>query len=223
MPMASPAAIISRVKIAIEDQGGDFFSMKDYVDAYNEALDEIAEITEINEQRVYVKRRKWAVYHDLRGCLPPTALRITGVWNPSTNRWLDPTTPRELDQSVGRLWEHAISTQTRWWFMRGMHIMGAYPAAGDDISPLRIHYTALLPHAQIHGGLVTGLSAPADLPADTDDVVEFYMMYYLLTARKEIDKSLVFYKRFVDAMPALRDLAENRMRKDRIPKMGARR
>lgn len=219
---ASAEEIINRVKIGLEDPNGKFFSMEDYVQAYNDSLDELSELTEINESSVYVKRRKWALYSDLRSVLPASALRVTSVWNPASSRWLDPTSVRELDATIGRDWERQTTT-TRWWFMRGLWFLGAHPVAGDDVSPLRVHYTLLLPHVKLLGGLSSGITTGANLPPDYDEVIEYYMMYTLLAARKEVDKSFDFYKRFVSSVPALRDLAENRMRRDRIPKMGARR
>lgn len=214
--------IINRVRLAVEDPNGTFFTTDDYVRAYNDALDELSDLTEINESTVYVKRRKWAMYTDLRGVLPATVLRVTSVWNPSSSRWLDPTSVRELDATIGRDWERQTTT-TRWWFMRGLWFLGAYPVAGDDVSPLRIHYTSLLPHVELLGGQSSGLTTSANLPPDYDETIEYYMIYSLLAQRKEVDKSLDFYQKFLTAVPALKDLAENRMRRDRIPKIGARR
>lgn len=220
--MANAAESIARVKTFLEDPNGRFFTTDDYVRAYNSALDEISEATEINEGSVYVKRRKWSILTDLRGSLPSTALRVTSVFNPKTQQWLDPTSVRELDLSLGRHWERQF-TQTRWWFMRGLWHLGAYPAAGDDISPLKVYYSALLPHVKATGGLVTGLQSTPDLPPDFSDVIEHYMMYELMAERKETEKSLEYFKRYLAAIPVLRNLGENRMRRDRIPKIGARR
>jgi hypothetical protein len=223
MAIHAPATeIIERVKLAVEDTDGKFFTLDDYVRVYNDALDELSEATEIQEGSVYVKRRKWAMYTDLRGVLPTTALRVTSVWNPSSSRWLDPTSVRELDANIGRDWERQVTT-SRWWFMRGLWFLGVYPVAGDDISPVRVHFSYLIPHIEAKGGLSTGLTTSVDLPPDYDEIIEYYMTYALLAERKEVDKSLEFYQRFMSGVPALRDLGENRMRRDRIPKMGARR
>lgn len=219
--MSTAAQTIARVKVNLEDPQGKFFTVNDYVRAYNDALDEISEATEIYESNVHVKRRKWAVYTDLRGALPPTALRITAVWNPLSQKWLDPTTVRELDATVGRHWERN-QDQTRWWWMRGLWYLGAYPIASDDTSPLRVHFAALMPHVQ-PTGLSAGLGSSPDLPPDFHEAIENYMMYELLGERKEVDKSLEYYKRYSTQLPLLKDIGENRMRKDRTPKMGARR
>jgi hypothetical protein len=220
--MSTAAQTIARVKVNLEDPTGKFFSTDDYVRAYNEALDEISEATEINEASVYVKRRKWATYTDLRGALPPVVLRITAIWNPSAQKWLDPTTVRELDEKVGRNWENRTD-QTRWWFMRGLWFLGAYPAAGDDTSPLRVHFSALLPHIREDGGLSAGLDSSPNLPPDCHEAIENYMMYKMLAERKEVDKSLEYYQRFFNQVPALKDVGSSRMRRDRMPRMGARR
>lgn len=220
--MATAAQTIARVKIYIEDPTEKFFDLSDYVRVYNDALDEISESTEVYESSVYVKRRKWAVYTDLRGALPPTFLRVTAVWNPNTQKWLDPITVRELDETVGRNWEEH-EDQTRWWFMRGLWYLGAYPVAGDDVSPLKVYYASLMPHVEEQGGLVSGLTTTPDLPPDFNEAIENYMMYELLGERKEVDKSLEYFKRFQAQLPALKDVADNRMRRDRTPRMGSRR
>jgi hypothetical protein len=220
--MSTAAQTIARVKVSLEDPQGKFFTTDDYVRAYNDALDEISEATEIYESSVYVKRRKWAVYTDLRGALPPTALRVTAIWNPLSQKWLDPTTVRELDATVGRHWERSAD-QTRWWFMRGLWYLGAYPVASDDTSPLRVHFSALMPHVKALGGLGSGLTTSPDLPPDFHEAIENYMLYELMGERKEVDKSLEYYKRFMAQIPLLKDMGENRMRKDRTAKMGARR
>jgi hypothetical protein len=71
--------------------------------------------------------------------------------------------------------------------------------------------------------LSSGLTSSPDLPPDFADAIENYMTYELMAERKETDKSLEFYRRFLLTIPTLKDIGENRMRRDRIPKMGARR
>jgi hypothetical protein len=221
--MATAAETIGRVRLAIEDPEEKFFTLEDYVRVYNDALDEISEITEVYEKSVYVKRRKHALYADLRGVLPPTFLRITSVYNPHSGKWLNPTSVRELDASIGRFWERRAE-HSRWWFMRGLWFLGSYPVAEDDVHPLKIWYSALMPHVEISGGKVSGTENSPDLPPDFHTAIENYMMYALLAERKEADKALAYYQRFTgQILPGLKDMAENRMRRDRPAKMGARR
>jgi hypothetical protein len=221
--MSTASEAIDRVRLAIEDPEEKFFTLDDYVRVYNDALDEISEITEVYEKSVYVKRRKNALYADLRGVLPPTFLRVTSIYNPHSGKWLNPTSVRELDNSIGRFWERRAE-HSRWWFMRGLWFLGAYPVAADDMHPLKIWYTALMPHIEATGGKVSGTENIPDLPPDFHTAIENYMMYALLAERKEADKALDYYKRFADQiLPSLKDVGENRMRRDRPARMGARR
>jgi hypothetical protein len=220
--MKSAQQIIDNVIVRLEDPEYKFFSTSDLVLAFNNALDEIADATEINELKAMVKRKKGAPYADLRGVLGPNALRVTAVWNPNTNRWLEPITVEELDSNHGRFWE-GRQDSSRWWFMRGLYYLGTYPTCPDDTSPLRIHYSATFPHVVENGGLVTGLTSKPDLPPDFSDAIENHMLYELFAQRKETQKSLAHYRDYVTHEKMLFDLANNRMRRDKIPTIGARR
>lgn len=221
--MDTAQSMINRVIVRLEDPDYVFFSEQDLIDAYNDALDEISEATEINEVNIVVKRRKKAAYTDLRGILPSTALRITAVWNLNTNRWLHPTTVDELDDLLGRQWEDKPDTESRWWWMRGLWHFGAYPVPNTDASNLRIHYAELMPNIKAAGGLATGLTSSPPLPPDFTDAIENYMLYQLLAQRKETDKALEHFTEYQKHEQDLFNLAHNRMRRDRAGQMGARR
>ena len=220
--MKSAQEIINNVIVRLEDPEYKFFSLSDLVLAYNNALDEIADATEINELTAMVKRKKGSPYADLRGVLGPNALRVTAVWNPATSRWLEPTTVEELDSHKGRYWE-GEKDYSRWWFMRGLYFLGTHPTCGNDISPLRIHYSATFNHVEQDGGLVTGLSSKVELPSDFSDAIENHMLYELYAQRKETEKSLSHYADYVTHEKDLFDLANSRMRRDKIQYNGARR
>jgi len=201
---------------------GNFFDDDDYVLAYNDALDELGDATEVHEIYVTVKRRKWAVYADLRSVLPTTVLRVTAVWNPLSGKWLDPTTPRELDLNVGRGWEKIVDS-SRWWFMRGLWTLGAFPVPGDDTSPLRVHCSALLDHVELDGGLATGLTLSPPIPRDFDMAIQEYMLSSLLSDRGESKKAIEHWASYKDGEQSLGDASTKRMSRDRVPRMGARR
>ena len=220
--METVRTITDRVLTRLEDPSQRFFSTDDLIGAYNDALDELSEATEIHESSVVVKRKKWSAYHDLRGYLPPDALRVTAVWNMTTSKWLHPTTPRELDDTVGRQWEWKPDSSSRWWWMRGLFFLGAYPVPSNDTSPLKVYYASLIPHADSSVSLSRGLdSRTSVIPPDFEDAIEHYMMYTLLAQRKETGKSLQFWQRYKDGESALTNTAKNRMRRDRTPRMGA--
>ncbi len=223
MAIETAGETIDRLKIRIEDPGESYFDPEDFVRVYNDALDEISDITEINESNVYIKRRKEATYIDLRGIVSPDFLRVTAIWNPTSEKWLQPTTPRELDETVGRFWEKRID-QTRWWFMRGIWHLGCYPTARDDENyPLKIFYCSLAPHIESTGGQLDGLSYRPPFPPDYADMIQDFMLYELLSERRETEKSMKFYERFRVAVEGVKTQGKNRMRTDRVAKVGARR
>lgn len=221
--MKTAQEIIDNVIVRLEDPEYKFFSTSDLVVAFNNAMDEIADATEINELTATVKRKKGSPYADLRGVLPVNALRVTAVYNPRNQRWLEPTTVEELDSLHGRRWERRIDTESRWWFMRGLYWLGTHPTCGDDISSLRIYFSATFPHVVEDGGLVTGLTNKPELPSDFSDAIENHMLYELFGQRKETEKSLKHYQDYATHEKMLFDLAHNRMRRDKISYRGAKR
>lgn len=213
---------INGVLVELEDPTGVFHSQEDVIDAYNEALDEISDATEIYEKNITVHLRKKATYLDLRGILPQEALRITSIYNCATNKWLDPITPRELDLQVGREWEGKPDTP-RWWFMRGLWFLGVYPVTSDDTTALRIYYSALIPHVSSEGGLSSGLDVIPPLPPDAHIVIEDYMLGALWADRKEPQKAMQYWASYLEGEQQLKNLHEQRMTTVRTPRMGARR
>jgi hypothetical protein len=220
--MKSAQDLIDSVIVRLEDPEYKFFSTSDLVLAYNNAMDEIADATEINELTAMVKRKKGSPYADLTGVLPYNVLRVTAVWNPNSARWLEPISVEELDSNHGRRWERR-KDESRWWYMRGLYFLGTFPTCPDDVSPLRIHYAATFKHVVENGGLVTGTTTRPDLPPDFTEAIENHMLYELYAQRKETEKSLAHYQNYAKAEKVLFDLSHNRMRRDKIPMRGARR
>jgi hypothetical protein len=222
MPIPTAGEIIAHVREQLEDPTSAFFTDEDLVKAYNDALDEISDATEIFERYVTVNLRKHAVYVDLRGILPEEALRVTAVWNCTTGKWLDPTTVSELDMSVGRFWEGRPDT-CRWWFMRGLWFLGIYPNAGDDTSKIKIYYSAMMPHVDVNGGPNNGLTSRAPLPPDAHTTIENYMVGSLLAERRETSKSMARWSDYLTGEQELKDIHDQRMTRVRTPKFGLRR
>jgi hypothetical protein len=222
MPISTAREIIARVKVRLEDPTSQYWTEGDLIEAYNDALDELSDATEINETYVPIKLRKWALYTDLRGVLPTCALRITAVWNTTTQKWLDPTTPRELDQSLGRAWEKSADV-CRWWFMRGLYFLGTYPVPGNDETLVRVYFSSTMPHVSATGGLSSGLDTRAPLPPDADAAIESYMLASLLGDRRETAKAMQYAQDYAEQEKMLHDFSDQRMSRDRTPKIGCRR
>jgi hypothetical protein len=194
---------------------------KDLLPAYNEALDDLSMATEFYELRVSMPRRMWATYHDLRGVLPDEAIRVTAVWNPITGRWLVPTSPRELDNNLGRGWERNIDLARGWW-MRGCWWLGIYPKPTDDISPLSVYFSAMAPHI-VPDTLRYGYNSTPAIPADFDVAIRQYMLYTLFADNKESNRAVEHYKSYKIKATELKSLVDDRIQNDRAAHMGSRR
>lgn len=223
MPTPTVAETFATIRGLLPKESANYWSDDDLLDAYNDAVDEIADVTEFYEQHVVVRRQKWAVYTDLRQVLPANVLRVTAVWNMVTQKWLAPTTTRELDETCGRGWEQNIDINTRWWFMRGLWHLGAYPVAGDDYSPLKIYFASCPSHVESDGGLMTGLQSTQPLPFDFTACIESYMLSSLLADQRESKKSIEQWAQFTEVTNQLKDASKQRMSRVRTARMGARR
>jgi len=220
--METAATTLAAVRARLPATSSNFWSDDDLIEAYNDALDELSEATEFYELNATVPRRKWHSLTDLSGILPEEVIRITAVWNMGSQRWMDPTTPRELDRMLGRGWEQNVDV-SRFWFMRGLKWLGTYPRPGDDVSPVRVYFSAKHPHVSADGGLGYGLTAPSMLPPDFDSAIEEYSLYALISQHRESKKAMEHYQAYLEMERDLKQHVEGRITRDRIPHMGLRR
>lgn len=217
-------SIIDSVRAQLPSTSVNFWTDADIVRVYNDALDEISDATETYERSVVIRRRKNAIYTDLRGIMAPSALRIRSIWNPDIQRWLFPTTVKELDESVGRGWEKSPGPGTAaWWFMRGLWYLGIYPAADSDSTSVKVYFTACMPHVSIDGGLSHGLGAEPPIPHDFGRMVENYMLYALWSEQREAQKALAYWGMYKKQEQDFREFGQQRMNRPRTFRIGAHR
>jgi hypothetical protein len=219
--MSTVREILDRVRLRLPQGSENFWSDADLLKAYNEGLDELSEGTEFFETHIGLRRRKFATYHDLRGVLPETALRITGVFDPSAMRWVHPISVRDLDLWMGRGWEDH-GTAPLYWFVRGLFWLGIYPRPGDDDSPVTIYFTATHPHA-VAEGESNGLESSPGIPPDHETTVEEYMLSDLFSQARESEKAMAHWQSYTAGEALLRDQVRQRITPDHVPRMGARR
>jgi hypothetical protein len=210
------AESIARIRDRLPATSGNFWLDSDLLSAYNEALDELSEATEFYERYATIPRRKKNTLHDLRGILPEEALRLTAIFDTNTNRWLVPTSVRELDLKLGRAWEDH-TTSPLWWFMRGLFFLGVYPAAADDEGRLRAYFSAMHPHATEAN---QDIFRPS-LPSDYDVTLEDYALYTLFADARETAKALEYWSAYQEQEKKLKALVSGRIAADYVPMMGA--
>jgi hypothetical protein len=219
--MSTVQEILDRVRLRLPQGSENFWSDADLLRAYNEGLEELSEGTEFYESHIGLPRRKQATYHDLRGLLPETALRITGVYDPTSNRWVHPISVRELDLWMGRGWEDHGTAPLYWW-MRGLFWLGIYPRPDDDNSPVTIYFTAVHPRA-VEDGLSNGLASSPAIPPDFETILEEYMLSDLFSQARESEKAMAHWGEYTAGEARFRDQVRQRITPDHVPRMGARR
>jgi hypothetical protein len=214
--VSTAAQIIARVRDRLPATSVNFWSDDDLLLAYNEALDEVSDQTEFVERYCTLPRRAGATYHDLAGILPEDALRVTSVQDLSNMLWLDPATPEELDQKIGRAWD-VMTGDARCWFMRGLRVIGIYKTASNSSHPVRIYYSALAPH------IATDQTVSPGLPADLEAALEEHILTELWVQARESKLALQHWSAYQEAAKALSEQMLGRVSRDYSPVMGQRR
>jgi hypothetical protein len=187
-----------------------YWTLAQVKEALNDGYEEISDTTEWFETSTSVNKTT-STYYDLSSVLASLPLTVTGVYNPETVSWLEPTTERELD-----------TTYTKWMdaggepgkvLMRGLWWMGVFPKADAATGTLVIHYSALPP----------ALSADGDTPGFPKEhhvgLVE-YAVYDLLCQDAEFKKAEKYYARYLVHQEKLRAYVKGgRTSYDRAPSL----
>ncbi len=193
------------------------WSATDVVNAINEGLEELSDISEFYERYATIHLRTNASYYDLRSIVPDTILRVTNIFNPSNNTWLKPIDTRDLDYKTARQWE-LVPGEPLKYQMRGLWWLGVYPAGPSSSGLIRVYYKAL------HPALTDSNQEPEQLPEDYHTNIVDYAMYTLLADDMETTQAALYWNRFKQAADQLADqcFPGGRASRSRIPGMGSR-
>lgn len=190
------------------------WSLEDIDSAINDGLAELSDATEFFERSVFFNVRPSTTYHDVRHIADgDTVLRVTSVWNPARNAWLDPTDVRILDERTARQWERVAGEPQR-WFQRGLYWLGLFPftTASDRILQLR--------YASIHPRLTDPTQVPQQLPEEFHHALVDYAVYDLLSDDQETAKALEHWNDYTAQEAATAARAQNRTKTDRVGRLG---
>ena len=189
------------VRRRINESSTVFFTAQDIKDALNDGLEEISDATEWYERQATIDWTVGEIYTDLSTVLPDTILSILRCWNTTTQRWLDPTDPWEMDYHSYRQWE-LTTGQPQKYFIRGLWHLGIWPAP-DSAQKIRVVYTAIPP----------AMSADAD---DPDFPKEFhfglidYALSDLYSQERETTKAFDRWTRYLTTEERLRQDVNHR-------------
>jgi hypothetical protein len=120
-----------------------YWSLDDVRTAVTDGIAEMADACEWYEVREIVEL-DGSLHYDLVGTLGEPPLTVLAVRNMRTERWLRPTTVRELDRGASRAWQ-TVAGEPTVWFMRSPTVIGFFPVG--ESGRVMIHYSAMPPEA----------------------------------------------------------------------------
>lgn len=118
-----------------------FWSDTDIDTAINEGVAEIADATEFYEKWQKVDLLKERPYYDMRTVARDDFLVCGPAYNLTTNRWLIPVTPRDLDLGDFR-WEERRAEPDR-FMVRGLWWVGYWPVKSEAVGEIKQYYIGL--------------------------------------------------------------------------------
>ena len=185
----------TEVRRKLNESSATFWTDDDIKEALNDGLEEISDETEWYEREATIQTTANRLYHDLRTVLPDTFLSLRRVWNATVQRWMYPTTPREMDGSRSQ-WE-LVHGEPHNVFMRGLFWLGQWPKRNVDDGRSRVVYTAL-PLA-----LEDDEDSPA-FPQEFQRGIVEYALSDLLSQERETAKAIAHWKEYLVYQEALR-------------------
>lgn len=185
----------------------------DILDAINEGLDDLSEVTRFYERHVSVPLGNRRSYYDLRGWLPETALGVTSVWGSSITDWLVPISARDLQTR----WEQAAGSPTH-FFMRGLFWMVVWPRPDSvDVSEfLRVYFAGYAPHFTHPQAVLR------DLQDDWVPALEDYALYELSAQDGETSRALMHWQEYTARSTQFAHDVNRRTVTARVLRMGSR-
>jgi hypothetical protein len=118
-----------------------FWTEADVEAAINEAYMELSDQAEWNETFQTVDLLSSRPWYDARTYLSEKILTVGRAFNVTTNRWLNPTVPRDLDPYDAR-WER-VTGQPQRIMVRGLFWFGYWPQVTSQIGSIQQFYTEL--------------------------------------------------------------------------------
>jgi len=181
------AEIREEVRRRIQEVTSTFWTDAEVDSAIHAGEDEFSDAAEWYERWQTIDVLKDRPYYDLRTAIRHDFLVAGPVFNDTTNRWLIPVQPRDLDRG-DRRWEERI-TEPDHFMIRGLWWLSLWPWKGIEIGSVKQYYRALSPHMEegadepgfhrtFHYGLVE--YAVADLlsqDAETDEALSTWAKY----------------------------------------------
>ena len=201
--------IVSNVRTQHEAESSIRWSDGAIVDAVNEGLDDLSEVTRFYERHVAVPVASRRTYYDLRGLLPESALGVTSVWSSNTEDWLLPVSVGELKSR----WEQAVGSPQH-FFMRGLFWMAVFPRPDTTTGFHRVYFAGHAPHFTHPQAVIRDL-VDSYVPA-----LEEYALYELAAQDGETTRALMHWGEYNRRSKEIADFVERRIVSAQVLRMG---
>lgn len=198
------------LRLAENSSSPTFWSRDEVKAALNDGYEEISDATEWYERNQVINLLSNRTYYDLRSVLSAdTFLTPKRCLNSQTDRWLTPTSIRDMDTQLYRRWEVITVTEPERMFQRGLWWLGVFPQKGADSGTLRFYFTAIPPP----------LSADGDEPGFPEEfhygLIE-YAIGDLLGQEAESGKAIGKWGEYLGFEAGLGSYVDGRISLDRV-------
>lgn len=187
-----------------------YWTLQDIDNALNAGYENISDASEWYEVLLALPLSSRRGYYDLRG-FPITVLSVRHAYNMQTQRWMTPTSVRDLDK-VYRQWEHVQGASDR-YFIRGLNLLGVWPRSPQDSGQIRLGVTSFPPR------LVNTYDVPG-FDSDFHWGLVDYAVYELKSDDREKDVALGFYAKYLETEMKLKERVRTRQSLDKLHSLG---
>ncbi len=174
----------SAVRTALNESTAVFFSDADIQESLNDGYAEMCDATECYEREAMLPSLASRTYHDLSTILPDIFLSPRRVFNVTTNQWLSPASPRQLDDGFLQ-WE-LVPGEPQRMFMRGNWWLGTFPKPSADGLGYRLYYSSIAPE------MVDDTDEPV-FPREFHQGIVVYALSDLNSQQRETANALMYW------------------------------
>lgn len=194
------AWIGSNVQRDLDDLGASFYDFnKDILPSVQDGYELITALTESVEIYAILNFEDDLVFYDLSARLP-NFLRIFGIYNNNTQRWMWPTTMMELYR-IRDNWE-ACAGDPYWYLPIDYKTIAFFPSMPTASGTFTVLYKA--------NSSQLGANDPPQVPLEHQNVLEWYAVDDLLDQCQEFGKAMEYAQMVDQGIDDIRKVLRNR-------------
>jgi hypothetical protein len=198
--------IAARVARNLDDLGANFYTLnEDIIPAIQDGYNLTAALCETIEETTTIDLTGGLVFYDLP-TLIPKFLRVYGIYNNQTNRWLEPTTLMRLFQQRDD-WELTNGEPYYFWPI-DYKTVALFPVPATNVGTLTVLHKS-------KASTLTANTVPT-LPEGNLDSLEFFATADLLTQCEEFNKALIKANLYDKSVAEILQIVRDRARPNQL-------